>query len=218
MSPATSATIGSNVIAHGYSAAGTTDGIMVPSAAEQAEMRARAEGRTPPRPRVDDSDSAGVRTYGVERRPGAKTIRPEHLSLRRSDAVGAILKADMLAEQFRREQEMDHQRRNGTAAGMRLNLAQRQRDFGQNESYDIITLAGAGGQTGRDEITPSHPPAPIDAAGQSSRSQHAREFAWSGTGGDGYAEKLAHHRSNARSARGTQHSHHESSLDNTFHP
>lgn len=129
-----------------YSAAAASHaGQIVASSAEARDAADRVAGRARPH----ESDSAGVRNIGYERRPGSRTIRDQTLALRRSDGVAAAMRDSDETRAADRALAADRERER-TA---RLDLARRERDFGQNASYDIITLAGADRASGPDGHT-----------------------------------------------------------------
>lgn len=160
-----------------YSATGTgVAGVIQPTRSEALDTHARGAGQGASS-RSSEADSAGVKTYGVvDRRPGSKLIRPENVYLRRSDQV-----ADALRDSSAADRQSDALR----FQSIKLNRSQRQRDFGQNQSYDIISLNGAGGETGRGYVAPDARSS-LDGAGRSSRDLNSRP--WTGVGGSGYAD------------------------------
>ena len=105
------------------------------------------DSRPPPGSDRDPSAGAGGRV--TEHRVGSKSIAPQNLSLRQSHQVAALLAGASNSDALVAEES---ERR--TARALKLNQSMRDRDWGQHQKgYDIVTLAGAGGQDGRGPIT-----------------------------------------------------------------
>lgn len=151
-----------------YHTRGPSGGVMVADAQEKAALRAAMDGRPGAAAQLADAGSAGLR---VEKRPGSKSIAPQNLSLRQSTQVAALLCNSEASATAAASDESALR----SSRAVKLNAAMRQRDWGQHAGYDIITLAGAGGQNGQGAV---HAPPPEwrdpSRAGVTSRQQDQR--------------------------------------------
>jgi hypothetical protein len=167
---------------------GPSGGVMVPDAQEKAALRAAMDGRPGAAAQLTDASSAGLR---VEKRPGSKSIAPQNLSLRQSTQVASLLRNGEVSASAAAGDEAALR----SSRAIKLNAQMRQRDWGQHAGYDIITLAGAGGQNGQGAV--NAPPTEWRDPGRAGMTSRQQDQRLSGT--TFHSSTQAHARNHASS-------------------